>query len=281
MLHGDQPHHARRLRAGAVEHLVELRGDQARVGALGNIEGEAHALEPVDVELIDQFADRPALGGRPLDDQQIARRVGLGDGVGHDRVEQLLEFVGAGVFEHDGLGSKAGVGGTEHARLALGHAQRDDGVDAAAHGEGQIARLQRLLEERQHGGAGDRRRGLDGDHGVDLRIDGVFDIQDVAQDRLGHRLHVHLRIVEADIAGGGGDGSRHRRRRGGRAGKNGGANVAIVEAGDGRRGGDRRDRGRRGGLGPRRLSAGEKGAGRREKSDVRQPSARGLGAPHG
>ena len=91
---------------------------------------------------------------------------------------------------------KAGVGGTQHAAGALRGAQRHDGVGPLATEQGQISGAQRLLEQGQHVHAPDRLGRLNGDDAMHRRVDGVLEVEYVAQYRLGDDLHVDGRIVE-------------------------------------------------------------------------------------
>ncbi len=241
VFHGDQPHHARRLRARSVQQLVELGRDQAAVGALGNEQREAHAAQPVDIELLDQLANRAPLGRRAGDDQGVVRHVRLGDGVGHDRVEQLLQLLGVGVFQHQRLFAKTGVGGAEDAGPPLRRAERHDGVGPAPVFQRQVGGAQRLLEQRQDVSPGDRPGGLHRHDAVDRGVDRIGHAEDVAEHRLGDRLHIDRRKVERHVAPAGGRLPRRSRQGGRIARHDGGAHVGIEARNcDGRRRGPSR-----------------------------------------
>ena len=157
-VHGDQAHHALGRRAVGVDQLVELRDDQAAVGALRHEQRERHVPQPVHVELAHQVAQRGALAGGAGDDDHVPAGSAWTMTPGQHRVDQSPELVGADELERDGLGREPGLsardlGGRDGARLV----GRKDHEDAAPVGRPPARRWRTRLRRRSA-----RRRGRSG-----------------------------------------------------------------------------------------------------------------------
>jgi hypothetical protein len=139
----NQSHKTCSRRAFAVQELIEFGQQLLAVGVVGHEHRERHAAQPVDVELVDQFADGTPLACRSRHHEKIAAGIGLGNRVlRHQRVEQFLEFSRVDEFERDFFRAEAGIVGHDELRLPtrLGHG--DDRIDRPATHETEPCRLQ-------------------------------------------------------------------------------------------------------------------------------------------
>ena len=211
--------------AGRDQDHAQLVRHRRGIGIFDREEGEGFAGHGIDIEGGDEIghvrgfaagADIHQQVMRGVDEQQAARRQQrLGDG---------FQIVRRGEMHRDDMDAEAGIE-ADLAAVALqdrGHlgrlVERDDVVAAAARHHGGAGERQHILQQAEQIGLRDRAHGAEGDGARHLRIDGIIDLQRVAENAGDDLMHVgadeiqHHLVAAVDGDGRGGAGRRRRGR---------------------------------------------------------------------
>ena len=193
-----------RPRVGAPLALISL-SSSGTISRLSVRCGTKSAKEVFRSQSTSNCRTRPRIEARwpRVPDTAIVLRaiVGLGDHVRQDRVQQAPEFLGADVVEVDHLGGESRGFGARQGRLASGLLDRQDCVDAATRGHGQIGAGQGRFEEPKHVGPRDRALGDHGHRRMNLRRNGELQAEQITQHCLCDHLNVGPWKIQADIPG--------------------------------------------------------------------------------
>ncbi len=138
------------------------------------------------------------------DHEEVALVVDLDDAVARlDRLEDLLHLAGSDVLERDDQHLKTAVAEQAHVRadgarqgLALGN----DLVQVVRPDQHRPLHAQQRLQRRNQAVARERRARLQIDLALDLLVDGVIQLEDVAEYALDHLVDVRALEVERDVA---------------------------------------------------------------------------------
>ena len=178
-----------------------------RFGRLQGEHADRHARKPIDVEYLDGAQVVLQFGATAGDHDQVARGVHLHDGsVARVGLEQFFHLDGRDVFQRHGANLvAAGIGRSAGARRQVaGHGLvgGNDVVAAVAPDQAGVVPAQHHFEQRHRLRAADRARRGQGDRALHVGRDHVVLLQQIAQDRLHHRMQRLAFEVERGLAAG-------------------------------------------------------------------------------